>query len=363
MKFNASEQTVGWFKDMFVDGALDLRPPYQRKPVWRARQKCHLVESVFLDFPIPEVFVQRSTTPEGKSTYSVVDGQQRIRALLQFASSDNTDDAEEFNGFPLDKLDQSSDPHGKTLGELADAQRMKFFGYRLAVRWLDSMDEEEMKSMFRRLNRYTVPLTAQELRNATYEGPLARFVEKLAERYSDELAERGVLTAAAIRRMGDVEFIAELVIGLIHGPQGGSASSIDEYYLIYEDYDSEFPQQRRIAKAFENTWSVASEILCGEPSRWRNKTDFYSLFVALGSLEMRSKQVPSMSQLAPELQRFAEGVDVLIQMDLQKLQDLPTADDPMARYARSVVKGANDMSRESERNAALLAVFEGVAKD
>ena len=357
MKYKSSEQTIGWFKEQFTAGNLRLKPPYQRKPVWMARQKCHLVESVLLDLPIPEVFVQRNTNAEGVTTHSVVDGQQRIRALLQFASSDDAEEGEEFNGFALDKIDSESEFYGLTLAEMTDIQRSDFFGYSLAVRYIDSADDEDVKQMFRRLNSFTIPLKPQELRNATYEGPFARFVDRLAERHTDFLAEQSVLTAAAIRRMGDVEFIAELSIGLVHGPQAGSARAIDEFYTVYEDYDSEFPQQRRVAKAFEATWVIANEILLSTTGRWHNKTDFYSLFVAVGSLKMRDEALLNGQSLIDALQGFGDHVDELIRFNLEEVKDGAANAAASVAYARAVVKGANDLSRRSDRHAALLELI------
>lgn len=51
--------------------------------------------------------------------------------------------------------------------------------------------------------------------------------------------------------MKDIEFASELLIGVIHGPQGGSAKNIDKYYARYEDYDDEFPGQRVAVRRFE----------------------------------------------------------------------------------------------------------------
>ena len=85
--------------------------------------------------------------------------------------------------------------------------------------------------------------------------------------------------------MGDVEFISELLIGVLHGPQGGSERVVDEYYKQYEDYEEEFPDQRRAQRLFDETLAAVQKILPNiKESRWGNKTDFYTLFVALASL-------------------------------------------------------------------------------
>ena len=353
MKFSSTEETVGWFRDRFVEGSLMIKPPYQRKPVWLLRQKCHLVESVLKGLPIPELFVQRSTDEEGNSTYSVVDGQQRIRALLQFVGADTTEDQLEFDKFVLDKLEVHADWYGKAFEDLTSPERRSFYGYSLAVRYLDTDDDTELKDMFRRLNRYTVPLKPQELRNATYEGPFAQLATRLAEDHTDFLAENRIVTAAAIRRMGDVELIAELLIGLMHGPQGGSAASIDSYYETYEDFDDEFPGQRRTSRLFGLTLDSIGHMLPDlRDWRWSNKTDFYSLFVALGSLASSKNDMTANKQtVRSSLLKLATDVDRRLADDEAKVSKAA------AQYVRNVQRGANDKARRAERHAALLSVL------
>lgn len=316
MNFKSTEETIGWFRDRFLEGSLLIKPPYQRKPVWLLRQKCHLVESVLRGLPIPELFVQRSTDEEGNTTYAVVDGQQRIRAVLQFVGSDTTQDQMEFDKFTLDKLNADSDWYGMSFSDLSSEYRRYFYGYALAVRYLDTDDEDELKDMFRRLNRYTVPLKPQELRNATYEGPFARQATKLADDHTDFLAENRIVSAAAIRRMADVELIAELLIGVMHGPQGGSASSIDSYYQQYEDFDDEFPGQRRTTRLFSTTLATIRRVLPElRDERWANKTDFYSLFVALSTLLASKKLATSKERsLGTALHDFAVAVDARLSL-------------------------------------------------
>ncbi len=353
MNFNSTEETIGWFKDRFMEGSLVIKPPYQRNPVWLLRQKCHLVESVLKGLPIPELFVQRSTDEDGKTTYAVVDGQQRIRALLQFVGSDTTEDQLEFDKFTLDKLETDSDWYGLSFDDLTSQSKRSFYGYSLAVRYVDSDDDAEMRDMFRRLNRFTVPLKPQELRNATYEGPFSRLATKLADEHTDYLAENRTVSAAAIRRMGDVELIAELLIGVMHGPQGGSSASIDAYYQEYEDFDDEFPGQRRTARLFATTLETVRRVLPDLRSeRWGNKTDFYSLFLALSALLSTRKLAPTKERpLRSALQKFAAEVDERLADDDAKVSK------PAARYVRNVQRGANDKARRAERHAALLEVI------
>jgi hypothetical protein len=241
MTFDSSVQTIAWFRDRYREGNLKIKPPFQRKPVWVARQKCYLIESILRGLPVPEIYIQQTTTPEGQTTYAVVDGQQRVRTVLQFVGSEQDPEEADYNKFTLDKLDPSSDWANADFAGLTVDQKRTFYGYKFVVRYLNTDSDDEVRDMFRRLNKFLTPLKPQELRNATYSGPFVALVLQLAD--NEYWAENRIVTPAAIRRMNDVEYVSELMIGVLHGPQGGSAAIVDSYYQQYEDYEDLFPDQ------------------------------------------------------------------------------------------------------------------------
>jgi hypothetical protein len=330
---------------------LQIKPPYQRKPIWTAKQKCYLIESILLDLPVPEIYIQQTTTADGFSTYAIVDGQQRVRTVLQFIGSETDPQEQEYNKFPLDKLKAGSRWNNIAFAELADAEKKRFYGYQLAVRYLDTESDKEVRDMFGRLNKYLTPLNAQELRNATYTGPFIKLAERLAD--DEYWAENRIFRAAAIRRMLDVEFMSELLIGVMHGPQGGSPKIIDEYYKQYEDYEDEFPEQQRVERLFNEVLKQIQIILPEiKETRWGNKTDFYTLFVSLASF-LRTSELPQgkLKETRKALDRFAKEID-------RRLADEEaTVSRTVIDYVRAVEKGANDKKRRADRQAAMIAVI------
>src|SRR3989442_14733393 len=123
MKFSSSAESTTWFRDRYLEGSLSIKPPFQRKPVWGPKQKCYLIESILLELPIPEVYVQRETTPEGKTHYCIVDGQQRMRTVLQFIGAEIDPREAEHNKFSLDHLNAESTWYAKTLAQLTETER------------------------------------------------------------------------------------------------------------------------------------------------------------------------------------------------------------------------------------------------
>lgn len=354
MQYDSSVQNVSWFRDRYREATLKIKPPYQRKPVWAARQKCYLIESILMGLPVPEIYIQQTAAPDGATTYAIVDGQQRIRTVLQFIGSETDPAEQEYNQFSLDRLELTSPWSSKTFSNLSEDDKKRFYGYRFAVRYLNTDSEDEVRDMFRRLNRFLTPLKPQELRNATYAGPFVQLALRLAD--NEYWVRNGIVTPAAIRRMGDIEHVSELLIGVLHGPQGGSASVIDLYYAQYEDYEDEFPNQKPAESLFSKTLKTIQTILpnISKYRRWSNKTDFYTLFVALASL-LKSSELPrsEVPKLRKTLAKFAADVDRrLADEEAQASRDT-------VKYVRAVEKGANDKPRRAARHEALIRVIGG----
>jgi len=69
-----------------VDGTprFDLAAPYQRGSVWDLDRKRNLIKSLMLGVPIGSMVISVLPYAEGRPTYRVVDGKQRIETLQEF---------------------------------------------------------------------------------------------------------------------------------------------------------------------------------------------------------------------------------------------------------------------------------------
>jgi hypothetical protein len=353
MKHASRPQALSWFQDQYKSGRLELRPTFQRKPVWSDKQRCALIESVLMDIPIPAVYVQVTQADDGTEEFGVVDGQQRLRTVLQFIGLEQEKDRDgaDNNNFVLENLPPNSVYKDKSFADITGEARRRFYQYEVCVRFLYTDVLKEIEDVFKRLNKFLMPLRPQELRNATYHGPFA----KLSEQLADEAywSVNRIVSPAAIRRMADIEMMSDLLIGLLHGPQGGSAKIIDEYYDQYETYEEEFPEQKRVTRNFAKALGTVEQLFPKiDDTRWGNRADFYSLFVALGR-PLQTHDLPKSKEkaLGAKLLRFADEVS--------KVLGNPTARaSKQARtYARAIEKGSNDKARRADRNDALTEVI------
>jgi len=264
MNPQATNHSISWIRKLHIADELDLSPTFQRKPVWSDAQASYLIDSILNDLPVPEIFLRAQGTDEGETYFEVVDGQQRLRSIIRFFSSQLT----------LEGDDVSPAYAGLSWKDTSKPQRKAFYAFKLAVRELEDVSNAEVRDMFRRLNANQSSLNNQELRHSQYSGEFISFVEALAD--DPWWMDNRVVTVAQTRRMLDVEFVSELLVGLMAGPLD-KKQGLDDYYV---DYDDEFPDadvwHARFLEARGLAESVASDTFVG----WRSKTEFYSLFLA-----------------------------------------------------------------------------------
>ena len=61
-----------------------ILPPFQRPPVWTPRQKIRLIESILDELPVPPYVANRDVGEGHRYDHWLLDGQQRITAILDF---------------------------------------------------------------------------------------------------------------------------------------------------------------------------------------------------------------------------------------------------------------------------------------
>jgi hypothetical protein len=161
--------------------------------------------------------------------------------------------------------------------QLTADEKKTIFGYKFVVRVLPSIDEEAIRRIFSRLNRNVVALNDQELRNATYWGPFIKAIQSMADE-DPFWAESGLFSANDHRRMLDHEFISELAVAYLHGPQN-KKDKLDTYYQLYEE---QFDDRDRLVSTFRAVTAEIGQLIPElSKTRWRKKSDFYTLFLEL----------------------------------------------------------------------------------
>lgn len=335
---HTTHRTVTWFNKAFASEELELAPQFQRHAVWTSRQKSYLIDTILNGLPIPEIYMQDRGDETGKEQHIVVDGQQRIRAVLDYVQGN----------LALEGDDVAKKWRGLLFDDLSPDEKKTIFGYKFVVRILPpELIEEEIRRIFARINKNVVALTDQELRNATYWGPFIKAIQLMGDE-DPFWAECGVFSANDHRRMNDHEFISELAVAYLHGPQN-KKDRLDHYYLLYEE---EFERRDELVAVFRTVTTEISRILPRlVGTRWRKKSDFYTLFLEISA---RQDELPfdrdRLSDISARVQEFGERVDSLLKLEEAEWSQ---HDPNVVMYARSVARAATDRANRIARSQAL----------
>lgn len=329
---NTTTYNITWFKKTNDANELQMSPPFQRKPVWTERQKSYLIDSILNGYPIPEIYIQEKITEDGATQYVIVDGQQRIRSVLEYISGAFTiadGESENWEGMKFDDLS------GET--------KIKFFAYKFVVRCLPEMTDEEVRSIFQRINKNNVKLNEQELRQSTYSGAFINSMNRISDKsYWKDLA---LFSAEKVRRMLDVEYISELTIAYLNGHQN-KKDKLDYYYALYEN---EYLETERVEETFDKVCYELLQILPEiRKTRWNHLVDFYTLFHVLADKVDDLPFAPNTKAIHDKLISFSEWVTLLQKQDSETQIDNTYAID----YAAGI-RNSSDLNARKKRYNAL----------
>ncbi|WP_186113392.1 DUF262 domain-containing protein [Burkholderia gladioli] len=223
--FDTRTYNISDFVEWNSKEQLELSPRFQRKSVWTERAKSYLVDTVLRGKPIPKILITQSLR-DGKNIRTVIDGQQRLRAILGYYAGDfaiSRAHNPELAGFRYENLD-------------IEAQA-EFLKYEIGVDMLFDLSYEDTLDVFARLNTYSVKLNSQELLNAQYLGFFKQVAHGLGLRHVRYWIDGGVMTEKQVTRMTEAELASDLLGMLIDGIQ--SKKQIANYFKKYDEKEAE----------------------------------------------------------------------------------------------------------------------------
>lgn len=128
------------------NGALNIRPPYQREFVYNDAKRDLVIDTVRRGLPLNIMYWAKNDD----DTYELLDGQQRTISICQYVNGDFSIDSKYFHS-------------------LTDDEQEQILNYEIMVYVCYGSDRERLE-WFERINIAGEPLTKQELLNINYTG-------------------------------------------------------------------------------------------------------------------------------------------------------------------------------------------------
>lgn len=334
--WNSSPHPISDIRDWSEVQRLELRPDFQRRTVWSAAARIMLMDTILRDVPMPKIFLA-NTIQNGHTYRIVIDGQQRISAILDFLR----------DKFSLDEP-YTGNKKGKRFSELDRETQNRFLSYQIDFNEAVNPSDEEVREVYVRVNKYTVPLNKQELRRADFPGDFQEVSEELSvNEYFDTV---GIFTPSARRRYADAEYVSELLAAMIDDIQD-KKTKLDEFYMKYAKWDESHKKEieERFSGVLREFRLIFNDSFDISKTRFRQKADFYALFLVIDEF-MSKGQTIEQKEVKP------------LQDDLRALQENIRPESEVkicSEYAIKCVSQANSASSRRWRRRFLRPILAG----
>ncbi len=328
---------------------LILDPSFQRGSVWTQAAKLFLIDTILNRLPVPQIYLRTRINPQTQSTMrEVVDGQQRLRSILEFASGSIKfgNKAKQFAGLDFQNLEVD--------------QKEAFLSFPLTTIQLINASDADVLEVFSRLNSYNVKVTPAELRHAKYDEPIKWAIWNATREWAILWDIYKVITVRECLRQKNTSFMAELFMIASVGFSDGGERPIDKYYNSNKDKsESYFYDIRQVVdKNIEFIIGNFSALLAG--STFFDSPNFLALFAAIEFLNGRLPKGRS----TVDIDRLAGvGVDLINGgQELLLMQAAIDNDDLEGRYGKFISATKSSTQTLASRKVRLEFLVRALAK-
>lgn len=361
-----SIQLLNYINDISA-GRLITDPFFQRNLVWREVHKKDFIQTILLGYPFPQIFITKGKIDLTKqmSIASIVDGQQRTNAILDFIQ----------NKFSVNE---------KKFSELSDSEKERFYKYEIAIIELDlDHDDKKVQEIFQRINRTSNSLTNIEKKASEYSFSeymmIAEFMsshlaivgldsdEEILDNGSDVseikqnpyikdlfknwiksnpvknyeklITSENLFTSNEIAKKVNLMYTLNLMttylVGYIYNRN-------DKVWELAEEYAEDFPDKDLIVNVFEKVASIILALKLKKNSFWYRKANFFTLFTVL----------------ALNIKNFS-STDKIIQLEIiAQLKDKLDNFEPTEAYRNAAKEGVNNAKERELRHNELSEFLE-----
>lgn len=345
-----SEHSIDQFVLMFRGRQINLEPGFQRRSVWTWNDRRRLVQSIVAGYPVPSIFLYKRQVG-GRLIYDVIDGKQRLEAILMFLQVGR------FKRQSFDvKLDLGDGLEWNAWRDIRRHYAETEAGIRsYKIQTVEVSGElNEIIDLFVRINSTGKRLTSGETRHAKfYTSRFLKEAEALVGRFHRFLREQRILTPAQIDRMKGTELFAELLMSLHQGGPINKKTSLDR--AIGNDSVNGNTLAKLHGEFVRTMMSIRRMFPELRQTRFRNSAEFYSLFLLVWQMEHERFLLHDLrrNRIAFELlKKLSTGVDELREQ-LRKATPGKPAQRLFQEYLLTV-QGDTDSKSNRDRRATIL---------
>lgn len=228
---------------------------YQRKLVWTQEEKKAFVDSLLNQYSVPLFLLAQNTDAEGSISFEIIDGMQRLNAIVSFIENEYSilwEGKQYF--FDLDTLASTlnlkqSGKLQQNLPVLPKEICMKIVSYQIPFSYIIA-DQQSIEEIFRRINSFGKQLSGQEIRQAGAVGVFSDMVRKISSTI------RGDVSVTDKLPLNDMKQISLSNVHLKYGIEVGHIWWVKQHIVT--------PQNIRVSRDEELIAWILSYIVLGK---------------------------------------------------------------------------------------------------
>lgn len=160
VRTDSFDMSFGEIANLHVNRELVIQPEYQRLFRWSNQQKSHLIESILLELPVPQIFVIENHD----GVLELIDGLQRVSTILQFMEPESIN----LDPLILDGCSLIPGLNGLAFTDLPLSLRLRLKRSPIRTVVIKKQSKGFLRyEMFKRLNTGGSNLEPQEIRNCS----------------------------------------------------------------------------------------------------------------------------------------------------------------------------------------------------
>lgn len=239
----------------YLSGRYVVNRRYQRKLVWTQEEKVAFVDSLLNQYSVPLFLLAQNTDSEGNISFEIIDGMQRLNAIVSFIENEfsiSWEGKQYF--FDLDTLASTLNlkQSGKLVQNLPLLPKelcMKIVSYQIPFSYIIA-DQQSIEEIFRRINSFGKQLSGQEIRQAGSVGCFSDMVRQIASTI------RGDVSLSDKLSLNDMKQISLSNVHLKYGIEVSSIWWVKQHIVT--------PQNIRVSRDEELIAWILSYIILGK---------------------------------------------------------------------------------------------------
>lgn len=329
---------------LFEKRQLNLSPGFQRKSVWKEKDRKKLIDSIIRGFPLPAIFLyKREDEKTGENVFDVIDGKQRLESIFLFL-----------------KNKYSVQIEGETIfyrNLLSQRKQNIIKDYNLNIVSVEG-DFDAIIDLFVRINSTGKALSKEECSKAQYyQSRFLKAAYELSKSLNKMFKENGVFSDNDVSRMKDIGFLCDFMYAVYTKNVCDKKHARNNAFGDLTDDRSVEKVKKESAAAIKKVFQMFPDI---KTTRFNKISDFYCLCVLIykyqtvKNLALDDKK--KNAQAFELLKTLSVGVAAL--KELKQCQE--SNNDIYKEYSSTVQHATDSLRQRSKRIEILDSLLSGI---